>query len=96
MRAGSLSSPLVASHPTFALADSSLDDHQVIRFAERCYGVQFHPEFDRWVMRQFVAARSEQIVAEGGNPMALNQRAQETPAGPQLLRQFVERFVTGA
>jgi GMP synthase (glutamine-hydrolysing) len=79
-----------------SLARSEQDHHQVIRFAERCYGVQFHPEFDRWVMRGYVAARGDEIAAEGGNPVALTQQAIETPAGPQLLQHFVERLIGAA
>ena len=76
-----------------ALAKSELDPHQCIRFSERCYGVQFHPEFDRDVMRAYVRARSTAISHEGGDPRALLQRAGGAPGGHRVLLQFIKRFV---
>ncbi len=75
------------------LARSPLDDHQVLRFSERCYGVQFHPEFDGAVMRGYVEARSEQARAEGLDPDHLARVASDTPAGPRILANFIRTCV---
>ena len=76
-----------------ALAISSRDDHQCIRFSDTCYGVQFHPEFDSEVMKGYVEARAELIVAEGLDPDAMLARASDTPMSGQVLRNFVRYFV---
>jgi len=76
-----------------ALATSSGDDHQCIRFSDTCYGVQFHPEFDSEVMRGYVEARSELITAEGLDAEAMLARASDTPMGGQVLRNFVRHFL---
>lgn len=76
-----------------ALAISSRDDHQCIRFSDTCYGVQFHPEFDSEVMKGYVEARAELIAAEGLDPDAMLARASDTPMSGQVLRNFVRHCV---
>ena len=76
-----------------ALATSSRDAHQCIRFSDTCYGVQFLPEFDSEVMRGYVEARSELITAEGLDAEAMLARASDTPMGGQVLRNFVRHFL---
>ncbi len=75
------------------LARSELDPHQCLRFARRCYGVQFHPEFDADVMRGYVSARAEALAAEGRDPAALGARAQDTPESARVLANFLEHVV---
>ena len=69
------------------------DPHQVLRFAPRAYGVQFHPEWDGAVMRAFVEARTEILEAEGIDAGALHARALDTPSGPRILQNFVTHYV---
>jgi GMP synthase (glutamine-hydrolysing) len=71
------------------LARSDLDPHQCLRFAPRCYGVQFHPEFDRAVMRGYVAARAEILATEGKDPAELGARASDTPESAKVLVNFL-------
>jgi GMP synthase (glutamine-hydrolysing) len=47
------------------LAHSALDPHSVIAFGPRQWGVQFHPEFDRAIMRAYIEARREIVSSEG-------------------------------
>jgi GMP synthase (glutamine-hydrolysing) len=47
------------------LAHSTLDPHSVIAFGPRQWGVQFHPEFDRAIMRAYIEARREIVSSEG-------------------------------
>ncbi|MSP26104.1 MAG: glutamine amidotransferase [Myxococcales bacterium] len=81
----------VANKPENAvvLARSRLDHHQSLRFSERSYGVQFHPEFDREVMRGYLEARAVAVRAEGLDPDALALAACDTPSGPQILANFI-------
>lgn len=75
------------------VARSALDPHQCVRFAERCFGVQFHPELDGHKMRAFVDARAPLIRREGLSPDAIRASARDTPSGPRILQNFVQRFV---
>lgn len=72
------------------LAESDLDPMQAIRFAERVWGVQFHPEFDAEVTRAYLAARRERVVAEGLDADALRAGIRDTPAAAQVLRRFAD------
>lgn len=77
-----------------ALAHSSLDPHQVIRFAPRCYGVQFHPEFDEEIMGAYLSARSAAVRSEGLDVGQLRSQLAPTPDARFLLRRFVEKVAT--
>jgi GMP synthase (glutamine-hydrolysing) len=75
------------------LARSDGEDHHAIRFSEKCYGVQFHPEMDAEVMRAYVETRREILHAEGFAVDDMLSRIREAHAGRQTLRNFVRRFV---
>jgi len=76
------------------LARSERDRHQCLRFAPRCYGVQFHPEFDGSVMRGYLRARREALAAEGHDPDAMLREAADTPNAARLLANFALSIVT--
>jgi GMP synthase (glutamine-hydrolysing) len=69
------------------LAASELDPHALVRFGERALGMQFHPEFDRGVMRGYVEARRDVLAAEGIDPERVP--AADAPFAVELLRRFV-------
>jgi GMP synthase (glutamine-hydrolysing) len=75
------------------LARSDGDPHQCLRFAPRAYGVQFHPELDGAIMRDFVEARRDPIALEGLDPEALWTRARDTPEAVRVLRNFLRHVV---
>ena len=54
--------------------------------------MQFHPEFDALVMRDYIEARRSVLTAEGIDPDRL--RADDAPLAVELLRRFV-RFASG-
>jgi GMP synthase (glutamine-hydrolysing) len=68
------------------LARSGLEPHAAVRFAERAWGVQFHPEFDADVMRGYIEAREDALIAEGIDPRSL--QADDAPAAAALLARF--------
>jgi GMP synthase (glutamine-hydrolysing) len=78
-----------------ALARSSHDDHHAVRFAERVYGVQFHPEFDDAIMRGYLETRREVVESEGLDAARLLAEIRPTPDGRRTLQNFVRRFVRG-
>jgi GMP synthase (glutamine-hydrolysing) len=74
------------------LARSAKDSHQCLRFTESCYGVQFHPEFDRRVMASLITARRSFVEAAGLPATELLDGARDTPEGRRVLQRFVETF----
>lgn len=68
------------------LARTRLEPHAAVRFGERAWGVQFHPEFDGDTMRGYVAARLDRLAAEGIDPSAL--AATDAPEAARVLRTF--------
>lgn len=71
------------------LARTALDPHAALRFAERAWSVQFHPEFDGLVMRQYIEARRDIIAGEGLDPGAMLSSAADAPFGAAVLRRFL-------
>ena len=79
---------------TAVLARSQHDEHQCLRFNPRCYGVQFHPEFDGDLIRRFIDARSEAMIEEGLDPAASRREADDTPTAKKVLHNFIRMFNT--
>jgi GMP synthase (glutamine-hydrolysing) len=75
------------------LATTALDPHAALRFGERAWGVQFHPEFDEQVMREYVSTRRELLAQEGRDPAAMLAEIRAAEAGRLVLRRFVEHGV---
>jgi GMP synthase (glutamine-hydrolysing) len=71
------------------LATTALEPHAAVRFGERAWGVQFHPEFDELVMTEYLETRSQILADEGRDPRALVAAVRATPAGALVLRRFV-------
>jgi len=74
------------------LARTAKDPHAAVRFGEAAWGVQFHPEIDRDVMRIYLEERRELIRAEGGDPEALLARVDEGAFGRGVLGTFLSRL----
>ncbi|APR81206.1 GMP synthase [Minicystis rosea] len=75
------------------LARSALESHHAIRFGERCYGVQFHPEMDADVLSGYVETRREILSTEGFGVDAMLAEIRDAEMGRETLRNFVRRFV---
>ncbi len=78
-----------------AFARSSKDDNQIVKFAERAYGVQFHPELDPFVMRGYLDARRAILEDEGRDPDALKASVEGAPFAVRVLENFI-RLATQA
>jgi GMP synthase (glutamine-hydrolysing) len=63
--------------------------HAAVRFGERAWGVQFHPEIDRDVMLAYLEERAELVRTEGGDPEGLIAAVDEGAFGREFLRAFV-------
>ena len=72
------------------LARTALDPHSVLAFGPRQWGVQFHPEFDRDVMRGYIEVRRGILQDEGLDPDALMTGAEETDRLTRVLGRFAD------
>jgi len=76
------------------LASNPFEPFHAVRFGERVWGVQFHPEFAADVMLAYLDERADVLVEEGLDPAALRRSVQETPVAASLLQAFA-RLVHG-
>jgi GMP synthase (glutamine-hydrolysing) len=70
------------------LASNDFEPHHALRFRERVWGLQFHPEFDAEIMRCYLQARAQRLQEEGLDPVQLQAAVSETPQSQQVLRNF--------
>ena len=68
------------------LGRTRLDPNGAVRFSERAWGLQFHPEFDGEIVRGYVDARREIIQNEGIDVESL--LSEDAPESAELLRRF--------
>ncbi len=89
-------SVMTAPPGAVVLARNAHDAHQMLRFAPRAWGVQFHPEFSAAIMRTYVEVLDEMLSREGADVPALLAGVQDTDASTAVLRTFVQTFGQGA
>lgn len=70
------------------------DPYHVLYFGNMSWGVQFHPEFDRAIMRAYIEARAGALEAEGQDPTALIAALDDNPNGRPFLARFAELAVS--
>ncbi|OUM02870.1 glutamine amidotransferase [Variovorax sp. JS1663] len=72
------------------LAGNAFEPHQAFRVGPRAWGLQFHPEFDDEVMRDYIDRTAGELRTRGLDPAALRGRVAATTAAASLLRRFAE------
>jgi GMP synthase (glutamine-hydrolysing) len=72
------------------LATTALDKNAAFRL-RRAYGVQFHPEIDGELMRGYLHARKEVIVAEGLPHHEMIKTVQDAPHAINLMKKFAKK-----
>lgn len=70
------------------LASNPHDAYQAYRAGARAWGIQFHPEFSADIIREYLHARRERLLAEGLDADRLAAQARQTDHGTRLLRRF--------
>lgn len=70
------------------LAATAQDGVAAFRVGVRLHGVQFHPEIDADVMREYLRIRAPLVQSEGGDPDALLARVHEETRGADVLRNW--------
>lgn len=73
------------------LARTEREPHAMVRFGEAAWGVQFHPEMDAEVVRNYLAERRDVVAREGLDPDRLLAAAGDADAGRAVLVRFLER-----
>lgn len=77
------------------IASTAGDENAAIRFSERTWGVQFHPEMDAEVVGYYLAERREAIVAEGIDVDQVLAARRDSLYGRQLLQKFARFCANG-
>ena len=70
------------------IGSATHDPFHALRFGRQAWGVQFHPEFGRAVMRAYIQARAKPLAADGQDPVACARAVVDDTAGPALLARF--------
>ena len=76
------------------LARTSLEPHAAYAIGETVRCVQYHPEMDADVMRKYIAARWNGILADGLDAEAIRAGIGEAPDNSVALTNFVKNLVT--
>jgi GMP synthase (glutamine-hydrolysing) len=72
------------------LGMSDRDPHQAFAYGSSAWGIQFHPEFDAGIVREYIAQSSVQLQMEGQDPQHLSAGCRDNPSGLRLLQRFLE------
>lgn len=71
------------------LGTTALEPHAAVRFGPAAWGVQFHPEIDGTVMREYIAARRPALVQERLDLASLESGVSDAPAAAALVERFL-------
>jgi GMP synthase (glutamine-hydrolysing) len=71
------------------VGSTALDPHAALRFGPLAWGVQFHPELDAEVMRQYIEARRPALIQENFDVESAERGVCEAPAGAAVIESFL-------
>ncbi|MGO9310239.1 MAG: glutamine amidotransferase [Spirochaetia bacterium] len=72
------------------LASNTWDPNQAAWFGPAAWGVQFHPEFDSEIVREYIRHYGNLLAAEGQDPEMSLRSVEEAGSGRTILRRFAE------
>lgn len=75
------------------LGFNSHDKHQIVRFTNSIWGVQFHPEFDLNVMKSYIEEQKKELISFGFNIEKLLKEVSQTNYSNKLLEKFIELLI---
>jgi len=70
------------------LAENNFEPHHAFRLGPCAWGVQFHPEYDSRIMRDYILAQASSLTDAGRNLDALLSATRETPDASSVLQKF--------
>lgn len=75
---------------TVRLAENSFESNHAYRIGNRAWGIQFHPEFDANIMRDYINGQAEELELAGRGVKEILESVCETPVSASILRQFAK------
>lgn len=72
------------------LAENDFEPHHAFRLGRCAWGVQFHPEYDVNVMRDYIMAQAASLTRSAQNLSSLLQNLRETPEANHILTTFAQ------
>ena len=70
------------------LAENAYEPHHAFRLGSCAWGVQFHPEYDCRIMRDYILAQADSLADSGRDIDSLLHAVRETPTANSILRRF--------
>jgi len=70
------------------LGGNSHEPNHAVRFAENCWGVQFHPEFDTEAARCYIEQYKDKLAKQGVDTAKLSNAVIPTPESYELISRF--------
>lgn len=70
------------------LAENAYEPHHAFRLGSCAWGVQFHPEYDCHIMRDYILAQADSLADSGRDTDSLLHAVRETPTANSILRRF--------
>jgi GMP synthase (glutamine-hydrolysing) len=77
------------------LAENDFEPHHAFRVGRYAWGVQFHPEYDRNIMGDYIMAQADRLTRAGKDVNTLMQERRETPEARSLLAAFARLATKG-
>lgn len=71
------------------LSSNSKDQHQAVRFSDSTWGVQFHPEFDKNIMKEYVLNEEDDLKELGINIKHLLDNINRCDTSNKILNNFM-------
>ena len=71
------------------LASNAKDTHQAVRFKKYIWGVQFHPEFNAEIMKEYIKNQADSLNKIGLNMDKLLKNAESSHRSNKILRNFM-------
>lgn len=73
-----------------SLGFNNHDKNQIVRFSNLIWGVQFHPEFDEIIMKEYIKEQSKELTQSGFNIDELLSQVNRTNYANTLIEKFVQ------
>jgi len=70
------------------LAKNAKDVHQAVRFTNNIWGVQFHPEFDKDIMKEYILNQKDALIKLNFDVDKLLSNIQRCDTSSKILRNF--------
>lgn len=70
------------------LASNSYEPNHAFRLGDCAWGLQFHPEYNTSIMRDYIEAQTEELESTGANVQEILGAVTDTPEAASLLKTF--------